>query len=184
MILPPKLTHGDNQGNLFEKFNSVIDYLREIRPVAGNGVRISRLPAGMKIESTATGTGGGVSAGEAGHPFDAQIINKGTSENPQYYVKIYNSAMPDSPYAGIVEVYEWSSPVPVTELRVTTQDNFFIVLDVTYVQGGNPPYSIVMSLNPSWDVGYLTARTYIAGGKLPSVTSRVSGDIYITGRWA
>ena len=28
MRIPDKLIHGDNLGNLFEKFNSVIDYLR------------------------------------------------------------------------------------------------------------------------------------------------------------
>ena len=57
MMIPPKLRHGDNLANLFEKFNTVIDYLREIRLVAGNGIRINRLPAGTTIESTATATG-------------------------------------------------------------------------------------------------------------------------------
>ena len=53
MMIPPKLQHGDNLGNLFEKFNTVIDYLREIRLVAGNGIRINRMAAGTTIESTA-----------------------------------------------------------------------------------------------------------------------------------
>lgn len=58
MLLPPKLTHGDNLANLFEKFNAIIDYLRESRLVAGNGIRINRMTAGTTIESTATTTGG------------------------------------------------------------------------------------------------------------------------------
>lgn len=61
MRIPDKLKHGDNLGNLFEKFNSVIDYLREIRLVAGNGIRINRLAAGTTIESTATASGAAVS---------------------------------------------------------------------------------------------------------------------------
>ena len=56
-MLPNKLQHGDNLANLFEKFNTVIDYLREIRLVAGNGIRINRLPAGTTIESTAAASG-------------------------------------------------------------------------------------------------------------------------------
>ena len=58
MMIPPKLRHNDNLGNLFEKFNAVIDYLREIRLIAGNGIRLNRLPAGTTIESTATAEGG------------------------------------------------------------------------------------------------------------------------------
>ena len=96
MMIPPKLTHGDNLANLFEKFNRVIDYLHEIRLVAGNGIRLNRLSAGTTIESTATASGGTSSAPPPGHPFDARIINKGTGENPDYYVRIYDSTLPDS----------------------------------------------------------------------------------------
>lgn len=187
MIIPPKLTHGDNLASLFEKFNRVIDYLREIRLVAGNGIRISRQPAGTTIESTATASGGTPATPPQGHAFDAELINKGTEENPDYYVRIYNSSLPDSPYAGVVVVYEWDMPIPVTELKVTTQDGFFVVLDITYVKNGDPPFSFQFSLLPygsGSDVGYLTARKYIAQGKIPDVSSLMSGDYYIDGRWA
>lgn len=186
MRIPDKLKHGDNLGNLFEKFNTVIDYLREIRLVAGNGIRLNHLPAGTTIESTATATGGGISSGAAGHPFDAEIVNKGTDENPSYYVRIYNSALPDSPYAGVVYVYEYEITVPVTELAVNTQNGFFVALDVTYTQGQNPPYSVTLSVFPygsGGEVGYTTYREYIAEGKLPNVASRVDGDISVYGRW-
>ena len=191
MMIPPKLRHNDNLGNLFEKFNAVIDYLREIRLIAGNGIRLNRLPAGTTIESTATAEGG-FSSGAGGHPFDAKIINKGTEENPQYFVRIYNSALPDSPYAGIVDVYEWVMAVPVTELEITTQGGFFVVLDVTYDSSDRPdqsvsPYIINLSLIPyetTSNVGYTTYREYIADGNFSNVASHMTGDIYVYGRWA
>ena len=187
MMIPPKLTHGDNLANLFEKFNTVIDYLREIRLVAGTGIRINRLPAGTTIESTATATGGSTSAPPQGHPFDVMLINKGTEEDPDYYVKIYNSALPDSPYAGVIIIYDWDVYVPVTEVKVTTQDNFFVVLDITYTGSGDPPFSTPFLLYPfgsGGDVGYLTQREYIAQGKIPNVASSMSGNIEVNNRWA
>ncbi|MBO4631752.1 MAG: hypothetical protein J5858_07500 [Lentisphaeria bacterium] len=186
-MIPNKLNHGDNLTNLFEKFNEVIDYLRQIRLVAGNGIRLNRLPAGTTIESTATATAGGMSAPSvAAHPFDAEIVNKGTDENPSYYVRIYNSALPDSPYAGVVYVYEYEITVPVTEFAITTNNGFFVALDVDFTQGTNPPYSVTLSVVPygsGGEVGYTTYREYIAEGKLPNVASRVDGDISVYGRW-
>ena len=187
MRLPPKLTHGDNLANLFEKFNTVIDYLRETRLVPGPGIRINHIAAGISIESTATATGGSPATPPQGHPFDVQLINKGTEENPDYYVRIYDSSMPDSPYAGIIIIYDWSVYVPVTEVKVTTQDRFYVVLDITYTGSGDPPFSIPFSLLPygsGSDVGYLTQREYIAQGKIPNVASRMSGNIVVNNRWA
>ena len=62
--------------------NTVIDYLRGIRLVAGNGIRLNQHVNGITVESTAT-AGGGTPSGsaETGHPFDAKIVNKGTEEN-------------------------------------------------------------------------------------------------------
>lgn len=186
-MLPSKLNHGDSLARLFDRWNQLVDYLHEIRLVAGNGIRINRLPAGTTIESTATATAAAAAPPKKdGHPFDAEMINKGTEENPRYYVRIYNSALPDSPYAGVLTVYEWDMSVPVTEIEVTTQNGFFIVLDITYEEG-KPPFSIQFSLSPHGsgsEVGYLTAREYIAEGKIPNVESRISGDIYVYGRWA
>lgn len=185
-MLPNKLTHGEKLDDLFRKYNEMIDYLRETRLVPGPGMRINRLPSGTTIESTAK-PGGLPSAPPKGHPFDAQLINKGSEGNPQYYVRIYNSSLPDSPYAGIVGVYEWDMSVPVTELKVTTQDGFFVVLDITYEEGGNPPFSIQFSFLPYGsytEVGYLTQRVYIAQGKIPNVASMISDNIAVDNRWA
>lgn len=186
MMIPPKLTHGDNLANLFEKFNTVIDYLREIRLVAGNGIRINRLPAGTTIESTATATGGTPAAPPQGHPFDAALINKGTEESPDYYVKIYNSALPDSPYAGIVYVGDWDIYVGAAEIQVTTQNGFFVDLTVTYTGSGSPPFTSGFSLR---QYGFQPTQsetqfsTYVAQGKLPAVASRQQTDISIERRW-
>ena len=185
-MIPQKLTHGDNLGNLFEKFNRVIDYLREIRLVAGNGIRINRRPAGTMIESTATGSGGAPSAVGSGHPFDAEIINKGTEESPLYYVKIFNSGFPDSPYAGIVYVGDWAVSIESAEVPVTTADGFFVDLNVTYTGTGTIPFTSGFSLREygTQPEGSETEfATTIAEGKLPNVASRQMTDISIERRW-
>ena len=186
MMIPPKLRHGDNLSNLFEKFNTVIDYLREIRLVAGNGIRINRRPAGTTIESTATATGGTPAAPPQGHPFDAELINKGTEGNPNYYVRIFNSALPDSPYAGIVYFGDWDIYVNAAELAVNTQNGFFVALTVTYTETGSPPFQSEFSLVPygsSLTPSETQFITYVAEGKLPDVASRQKTDISIERRW-
>ena len=186
MPIPPKLKHGDNLANLFEKFNAVIDYLRETRLIAGSGVNISQIHEGTTIESTATASGATSSAPPEGHPFDATIINKGTEQSPSYYVRIYNSALPDSPYAGYVIVFDWSVSVPVTDLAITDPDGYSIRITVTYTEGSDPPFTVVLSLIPSGShpsVGYTTYQKYIGSGNSESVTSTETANIEITGRW-
>ena len=190
-MFPNKIQHGDNLANLFEKFNTVIDYLREIRLVAGNGIRINRLPAGTTIESTATATGGTptTSAAKEVHPFDAQIINKGTEENPQYYVRIFNSGFPDYPYAGWLYVGQYEFEIPATELAITTENVFFVWIIVAYDSTNNPPFDISLRLYPwgSSPPEYSSDTAWcetIAQGQLP-VTLQTFYDSYIEvrGRW-
>lgn len=189
MMIPPKLQHGDNLQNLFQKFNTVIDYLREIRLVAGNGIRINRLPAGTTIESTATATGAAVSSGGGGesapgHPFDVKLLKNGTEENPQYAVRVYNSALPDSPYAGIVYIGTATYSVPVDEPTIEAEpgDVIFVDLVVTY---SSQTYTITFEIRT--DADYTDAdnvfRETIAQGALPEIVSVVSSNIRITGRW-
>ena len=97
MMIPPKLTHGDNLANLFEKFNRVIDYLREIRLVAGNGIRINRLPAGTIIESTATANDKTASALNV---YQGEFLCKIETINEDKYVTCYDGNNPDSRWAG------------------------------------------------------------------------------------
>ncbi|MBE6373962.1 MAG: hypothetical protein E7055_18065 [Lentisphaerae bacterium] len=186
-MLPSKLTHGDNLANLFDKYNRLVDYLRETRLVAGPGIRINRLPAGTTIESTAAASGGTPSAPTEGHPFDATIINKGTEENPDYYAKIYNSSLPDSPYAGIVYVGDWELEVPVTELAVNTENGFWVYLTVSYIEESTPPFSTafhIMTYGSDYPYGDdKTYVTFVAEGKLPNIASRTDSDISVYGRY-
>ena len=185
-MLPNKLQHGDTLASLLQKYNEMVDYLRETRLVAGPGMRINRLPSGTTIESIENASGGTPSAPPQGHPFDAQIINKGTEENPQYYVRIYNSDLPDSPYAGIVNVGDWEREVPVTELAVNTENGFFIDLTVSYTGNENSPFTAALSLRQygtSVSSGDTTYVAVIAEGKLPNIASRITSDITVTGRW-
>ena len=185
-MFPPKLTHGDNLANLLEKYNRMIDYLRETRLVAGPGMRINRLPAGTTIESTATAVGSAASAPDEGnpHPFDMEIINKGTAESPSYYVRIFNSAYPDSAYAGVVSIGHSSINVPVTEIQVSIDGYFFVDIVVNYT---NNAYGITFQVRPleqSPQDGYTTTyRKTIGQGKLPSVNSWQSTAVEVLGRW-
>lgn len=184
-MFPTKLQKGESYVVLLERYNQLVDYLRETRLVAGPGVSISRLPSGTVVNAPRQ-PAAAVPTPPEGHPFDAQLVNKGTVENPDYYVRIYNSALPDSPYAGVVGIYEWDIPIPVTELKVPSGDGAFVVVDVTYVKDDDPPYAVDLKIFPygsGGEVGYTTARTYIAEVKIPNVTSRMDSDIYISGRW-
>ena len=186
-MFPNKLQKGNTLADLLREYNQMVDYLRQTHLVAGPGVSISRLPSGTVLNASRQPVSPvSAPASNNPHPFDAELVNKGTDENPSYYVRIYNSALPDSPYAGVVIVYEWDIPIPVTELAVNTQNGFFVALDVTYTPGSDPPYSITLSVVPygsGGHVGYTTYRNYIAEGKLPDVASRVDGDIIVSGRW-
>ena len=185
-MLPNKLNRGDSLVRLFDLWNQLIDYLHETRLVAGHGIRINRLPAGTTIESTATATGGTPAAPPQGHPFDAKLINKGTEENPQYYVQIYNSALPDSPYAGIVYVGYTTLKIPAAEIEISTQNGFFIDLSVSYTGSESNPFTNSFNLRqygsdiPSSNTTYVAV---VAEGKLPDIASRITADITVTGRW-
>lgn len=122
----------------------------------------------------------------AGHPFDAELVNQGTDEEPQFAVKVFNSALPDSPYAGIVYIGDWTFSVPVDELEISDDRGFFVDLVVTYVPGGNTPFSLGFELRQYGAVvqdNYTTFRQTIAEGKLPDVVSRQKTDITVEGRW-
>ena len=123
---------------------------------------------------------------KSGHPFDAQIINKGTEENPQYYARIYNSALPDSSYAGILYVADSAFDISVAEIAINTQNGFFIDLSVSYTGSESNPFTIAFNLRqygtpiPSSDTTYIVS---VAEGKLPDISSRMTSDITVTGRW-
>ena len=186
-MLPNKLQHGEKLDDLFRKYNEMVDYLRETRLVPGPGMRINRLPSGITIESTATASGGTPSAPPPGHPFDAEIINKGTEANPQYYARIYNSALPDSPNAGIVYAGLETINVAAAEISVSTQGRFYIDLIVSYDYESSPQYSVRFELRnsgaPSPVSNGSSWMQVVAEGQLTEIASRLTGDLEITGRW-
>ena len=122
-----------------------------------------------------------------GHPFDAMIVNAGTEDHPVWKVRIYNSALPDSPYAGVVYVGDWDISVPVESLSVTTDGGFFVVLAVTYDSTQNPPFPVSLSVvpygNSTTSSSADTFRKVIAEGKLPEIASRGIGDVSVNGRY-
>jgi len=188
-MLPNKLQHGDTLASLLQKYNEMVDYLRETRLVAGPGMRINRHPAGITIESTATATGGSPTAPAQGHPFDVEIINKGTEANPDYYARVYDSGLPDSPWAGWVYVGQYDFIMKPTERKITTSGNHFIWLVVRYDNTLNPPFHLSLGIYPDGsrppEDGSDTAwcRTIAAVQPPSSVTAFYSSNIEVTGRW-
>ena len=180
-MLPNKLQHGDSTARLFDLWNQLIDYLREIRLVAGNGIRINRLPAGTTIESTATAAGGGMSApaDTSSHPFDVEFTGSG----PEYSARIVNSALPDSPYAGTVYIGSYIYAVPVSTVTVGS-DRKYIDIVVTYNAENNPVYTVQLQTRSGTVTDPLTTfRQCIAEVKYPDIDSRTTDDIHITDRW-
>ena len=188
-MLPNKLQHGDTLDSLLQKYNEMVDYLRETRLVAGPGMRINRHPAGTTIESTATATGAAPAApSDNTHPFDMELINRGSDENPDYYVRIFNSALPDSPYAGVAHVGSYTINVPVVEIPVTTDDFFYVSFVVSYNGAIRPaPFDIYFEAFPTRYYPPDSSTTYrkiIASGKLPNeIRSNQTAMIEVIGRW-
>ena len=137
-MLPNKLTHGEKLADLFRKYNERVDYLRETRLVAGPGMRINRLPAGITIESTATSVatsaGSGTSAVPASvsGPFDVETVNTGTEENPEWEIRVCNSNdRTDSGIAGLLII--GNSQFEVAEDELDPPEGYsYVYLDVTY----------------------------------------------------
>ena len=121
------------------------------------------------------------------HPFDVEIINKGTEANPQYYVRIFNSALPDSPNAGIVYAGLETINVAAAEISVSTQGRFYIDLIVSYDYESSPQYSARFEIRNAGTTSPVSNGSswmqVIAEGQLPNIASRVTGDLEITGRW-
>ena len=190
-MLPNKLQHGDSFARLFDLWNQLIDYLRETRLVAGNGIRINRLSAGTTIESTATAGGAASSLPpeDKPHPFDVAIINKGTEENPDYYARVYDSSFPDSQTAGLVFVGQYDLTVPVTELKFTTSGYYYIWLVIKYDDTLSPPFDLSLNLYPDGtrppEAGSDTAWTGAIARVLPpmTVSTYYLNNISVSGRW-
>ncbi|MBR4666629.1 MAG: hypothetical protein IKO93_22370 [Lentisphaeria bacterium] len=190
-MLPNKLQHGDSFARLFDLWNQLIDYLRETRLVAGHGIRINKHSAGITIESTATATGGTQSAPAGNpHPFDVELVKGGTEESPSYSVKVFDSALPDSPYAGTVYIGRATFSVPVDELGIQAGGAFFVDLVITYDAETDPVYTLGFEVRTdpyTADDNNVYRQTIAEGafaeGALPAIASLQSGNITVTGRW-
>lgn len=122
------------------------------------------------------------------HPFDVELVNSGTDENPAYSVRVYDSTAPDSDYAGIVYLGRSTFSVPAAAvLPPDTPVYFYIYLLIQYDPEADPAdrysFSFVTSGDAAIQDGNQTARIAIAYGKLPDIKSRQSDDIHITDRW-
>ena len=121
------------------------------------------------------------------HPFDVELLTGGTEEEPTYSVKVYNSALPDSNYAGIVYIGTGTYSVPVDELEIEaeTGDEFFVDLVVTYDAENSPVYALEFEIRT--DADYEDEdnvfRQTIAEGTFPEIASMQSDNIRITDRW-
>ena len=180
-MFPNKLQHGDSIARLFDLWNQLIDYLQATRLVAGHGIRINKHPAGTTIESTATASGGSPSAPAADepHPFDVEWIKSGSG----YTARIFNSALPDSPYAGTVYIGGYIYSVPVSTVTAGS-DRKYIDIVVTYNAENDPVYTVQIKTRSGTVTDPLTTfRQCIAEVKYPDIDSRTTDDIHITDRW-
>ena len=185
MMIPPKLQHGDNLANLFEKFNTVIDYLREIRLVAGNGIRINRLPAGTTIESTATAAGG-TPAGPAGDEYNGyfKIVNVSDSEH-KIMVVDGNTWDPGTQTSGpsICRINGTAFPVNAWTSQAIT-GRFYVVLQY-HADGTNE--SVKIRLFQAIPPDHMTIKfhqigeVYVQDGMLKIIQRHTSGTILLTG---
>ena len=156
---PLKLRHGDTLATLYDKFNAVIDYLARTRIVAGSGIRVSQLPAGQTIESTATAHGG-TAAATSGGMFRVTENADGTVTVSEGYA-LAGIASRNSPQ--LVE----------SQTLERTDGKNYVVLNCAYIEGERVFYS---SLESDAQGGY------IAGERLSwplAVLSRPGGGKFV-----
>ena len=121
------------------------------------------------------------------HPFDVELVTGGTEESPTYSVRVFNSALPDSPYAGIVYIGTATYSVPVDELTIEAGEGDYFAVDlvVTYDAENSPVYTLEFEVRTDSDYEDPdnVFRQTIAEGVLPEIASVVSGNITVLGRW-
>ena len=119
--------------------------------------------------------------------FDVELITGGTEESPTYSVRVFNSALPESAYAGIVYIGTATYSVPVDELEIeaSTGDEFWVDLVITYDANTSPVYTLEFEVvtDPDTEDPDNVFRQTIAAGILPEIASDVSGNITVLGRW-
>lgn len=103
-MIPRKLLRGDKFTALYDLWNQLVDHLHEIRPVAGAGIRIQRLPAGTQFSARSSGGGGGGGGAAEGDLGPFAVTLELNPESQKVMVKMFNSAAPESELAGIVTV--------------------------------------------------------------------------------
>lgn len=132
-------------------------------------------------------TASNTSPSSSPHPFDVEIIRSGTEESPSYSVRVFNSALPDSAYAGIVYIGTSTFSVPVDELEteLAEGDEFFVDLVITYDAETDPVYTLEFEIRTDADAedDNNVYRQTIAGGTFPEIASMQSGNITVAGRW-
>lgn len=174
-MFPNKLQHGDTLASLLQKYNEMVDYLREIRLVAGSGIRINRLATGTTIESTATATRGGVSqpSGYSGM-FTLQL----QSDEVEEYVSVIDGMEPDGNYCGTVGYGGESYQVQTFETAVLPGDYWYFYLVKT--EDGFEVFQSKNTLGFSRYVpNVLIGRVDYTGESCKVIQDHVTGPIHI-----
>jgi len=190
-MLPRKLLKGDKFIVLYDLWNQLIDHLQGIRPVAGTGIRIQRLPAGTIISAAGSSGKGGssvaVDAGDEG-PFAVMVEPVAEEqENPEQVVRLHNTAS-ESGVAGMLTIGSWRKQIADQEWPAKAG---VVILDITYddeSEDYTATFSLEEQLPETADEKRYILR--IAEISYDSDTESWSaaqilpvGDIEVTGRW-
>ena len=138
---PLKLRHGDTLATLYDKFNAVIDYLARTRIVAGSGIRVSQLPAGQTIESTAIAAGSSATApAQAGGMFRvSEDLSAGT-------VTITGGLC-------LLSSKLFEGPLSVDGDTLPRGNNIIAYVVLTYTGGGDLSFEITSGINTAYVPG-------------------------------
>ncbi len=189
-MLPRKLLKGDKFAVLYDLWNQLIDHLQGIRPVAGTGIRIQRLPAGTVISAArSSGKGGsGVTVEGDEGPFAVTIedLNE-NSDQPHWTVRLHNTAS-DSGIAGMLTI--GSRRMQISNQEWTPKAGV-VILDITYDDAAED-YTATFSLEEKLpetkdEKRYILRIAEITYDKDTESWSAAQilpvGDIEVTGRW-
>lgn len=188
-MIPRKLLRGDKFVALYDLWNQLIDHLHENRPVAGPGIRLQRMPAGLTISATARGggTSGGGGSPSSGGPFAVTIENVGSGDQPEFIVMLQNTAS-FSGIAGLVTIGSFREEVPDQQWTPKTG---VVFCDITY-DDESETYLVLFGLEETLpqtedEKRYLERIAEISydadTATWTAAQIRAVGDIEVLGRW-
>ena len=131
-MFPMKLKRDETYSVLLERYNQLVDYLNEIRLVAGPGISISRMPAGITLSADVRPVASGTAfqPDSSGGPFAVTIEDNSEAgaDEPDRIIRLHNSKS-ETGTAGMITIGSYREMIEDREWELQEGT---VYLDITY----------------------------------------------------